>query len=198
VGLLCRHRPCAAIPAITTPSQALQHHPRHCGSAGRQDASTPAVVPRTAPRQLHLESAHGRRPNGRLLRRQPLLDGHKARHNAPPEARFTRTTVSSAALYAIPSHVTRTVRHACKRPPPWPIKGGAVPLTHGDDRQHSDARSLPSPRYWHLASIKPQGPGGPASSPASLVAPLGKHHDATQYSASSTPLLDVRPRPEPG
>jgi hypothetical protein len=49
-----------------------------------------------------------------------------------------------------------------------------------------------------LASIKkPLGPGGSASSPVSLVAPLCKHYGATQYSASSTPLLDVRPRPEP-
>jgi hypothetical protein len=41
----------------------------------------------------------------------------------------------------------------------------------------------PSPRYWHSASIKPQGPGGLSSSPATLVAPLCKHYVATQYSA---------------
>jgi hypothetical protein len=41
----------------------------------------------------------------------------------------------------------------------------------------------PSPRYWHSASIKPQGPGGLSSSPATLVAPLCKHYGATQYSA---------------
>jgi hypothetical protein len=55
------------------------------------------------------------------------------------------------------------------------------------------ARFLPSSRYWHFASIKPQGPGGFASSPAMLVAPLCKHHGATQYSASSATLLDIRP-----
>jgi hypothetical protein len=182
-------------------SRALQCHPRCCGNAGRQDTATPAVVPRTAPRQLHP------RVSARVTTERkapapppskPLLDGHRARHDAPPEARFARTAVYSTALYAIPSHIARTVRHACKLPPPWHIKGGAVPWPQGDDRQHSHARFLPLPRYWHLASIKPQGPGGPTSSPASLVAPLCKHHGAKQYSASSTLLLDVRSRPEPG
>jgi hypothetical protein len=51
----------------------------------------------------------------------------------------------------------------------------------------------PSPRYWHSASIKPQGPGGLTSSPATLVAPLCKHNNATQYNTLSAPLLDVRP-----
>jgi hypothetical protein len=40
------------------------------------------------------------------------------------------------------------------------------------------ARFLSSPRYWHSASIKPQGPGGLTSSPATLVAPLCKHNGA--------------------
>jgi hypothetical protein len=52
--------------------------------------------------------------------------------------------------------------------------------------QHILTRSPHSPRYWPFASIKPQGPGGPASSPTSLVASLCKHHDAAQYSALST------------
>jgi hypothetical protein len=72
---------------------------------------------------------------------------------------------------------------------PWPRGGGGTANT---------TRSPPSPRYWHLASIKPQGPGGFSSSVALLVAPLCKHQSATQYSVSSTPLLDVRPRPELG
>jgi hypothetical protein len=94
----------------------------------------------------------------------------------------------------------KTVRHACKLPPPWPIKGGAVPQPQGtrDDRQRSPSRSLPSPRYWHFPQSKPLGLGGPASSPTTLVAPLYQHHGAKQYSAPSTPLLDIRPRPKPG
>jgi hypothetical protein len=46
------------------------------------------------------------------------------------------------------------------------------------------ARFPPSPRYWHFASIKPQGPGGFASSPAMLVAP----------SASTTVQRNTLPR----
>jgi hypothetical protein len=58
---------------------------------------------------------------------KPLLDGQRARHDAPLKARFARTAVHSVALSAMPSHVARTMRHACKLPPPWLIKGGAVP-----------------------------------------------------------------------
>jgi hypothetical protein len=43
-----------------------------------------------------------------------------------------------------------------------------------------------------LPQSVPLGPGGPASSPATLVSSLYEHHGATQYSASSTPLLDVQ------
>jgi hypothetical protein len=56
-----------------------------------------------------------------------LMSGHRSSHDAPPEAGFARTAVHSVALYAMPLHVARTVRHACKLPPPWPIKEGAVP-----------------------------------------------------------------------
>jgi hypothetical protein len=86
-----------------------------------------------------------------------LLDGYRACHDDPPEARFTTTAVYSAALYATPPHIDKIVRHACKLPPPWPIKGGAVPWPQGDDEQHSVAHFPPSPRYWHLASIKTSG-----------------------------------------
>jgi hypothetical protein len=53
----------------------------------------------------------------------------------------------------------------------------------------------PSPRYWHFASIKPQGPGGSSSSssPATLVGPLCKNNGPSQYNVLSTTLLDVRP-----
>jgi hypothetical protein len=51
--LLCHHQPCAVIPATTTPSRALQCHPRRCGSTGRQDAATPAAMRLAASRQPH-------------------------------------------------------------------------------------------------------------------------------------------------
>jgi hypothetical protein len=62
---------------------------------------------------------------------KPLLDAHRTRHDAPPEARFAMTAVYSMALCAMPPHVARTVWHAYKLLPPWPIKGGAVPPAVG-------------------------------------------------------------------
>jgi hypothetical protein len=181
------------------PSRALQRHPRHCGVTGGQDAATLAAVRPTSPRQVHP------RANVRTTTRRgistpppskPLLGGYRAHHDASSESRFARTVVHSVALSDMPSHVARTVRHACKLPPPWPIKGGAVPwpqreraLTHAHCLHHDIGTCL---------NQKPLGPGGPASFPASLVAPLCKHYGATQYSASSTPLLNVRPQSEPG
>jgi hypothetical protein len=41
--------------------------------------------------------------------------------------------VYSMMLYTMPLHIVEIVWHACKLPPPWPIKGGAVPLAAGDD-----------------------------------------------------------------
>jgi hypothetical protein len=91
------------------------------------------------------------------------------------------------------------VRHACKLLPPWPIKGEVAPQPQ-DTRQQTTITHTPSvfAMILALASIKPLGLGGQASSPTTLVAPLYEHHGARQYSAPSTPLLDVRPRPEPG
>jgi hypothetical protein len=156
-------RPVGAVTSVAIgpvrPSRPLHHHPRRCGSMWRQGTATPATVPCTASCQWHprvltrtaLERATSTPPPSKLL-----LEAHRTRHDAPPEARFARTAVYSMALYDMPPHVA--------------LGPQSVPL----------------------------GPGGPASSPASLVAPLYKHHSATQYSAPSTPLLDVRPRPEPG
>jgi hypothetical protein len=44
----------------------------------------------------------------------------------------------------------------------------------------------------------PLGLGGQASSPTSLVATPLRAPRCKQYSAPSTPLLDVRPQTEPG
>jgi hypothetical protein len=43
--------PASAIPAAVQPSRALHHLPQHCGSSGRQDTATPAVVQPPAFRQ---------------------------------------------------------------------------------------------------------------------------------------------------
>jgi hypothetical protein len=95
------------------------------------------------------------------------------------------------------------VRHACKSLSPGPIKGRVIPLAVGDRTTHDDGQRSytcfpPSPRYWHMPQSIPLGLGGQDSSLAMLIDPLYEHHGATQYSSLSTPLLDVRLRPEPG
>jgi hypothetical protein len=123
--------------------------------------------------------------------------------DAPRRLGWSRIRQDGRQLHDTARHAStrrKIVRHTCKLLPPWPIKGGAVPQLQGrrDDGQQSPTRSLPSPRYWHLPQSIPLGLEGQASSPSTFVAPLYKHHGATQYSAPSTPLLDVRPRPETG
>jgi hypothetical protein len=121
--------------------------------------------------------------------------------DAPRRPDWSRIRQDGRQLHGTARHAStrrKIVRHACKLLPPWLIKGGAVPRTQEDDGQRSPTRSPPSPRYWNLPQSKPLGLGGQASSPASLAAPLYEHHGAKQYSAPCTPLLDVRPRPEPG
>jgi hypothetical protein len=81
----------------------------------------PATVPHTTscqrrPRVLTrtiIEQATSAPPPSK-----PFLDAHRTRHDAPLEARFTRTVVYSATLYTMPLHVDEIVRHACKLPPP--------------------------------------------------------------------------------
>jgi hypothetical protein len=80
----------------------------------------PAVVPLTASHQLHSRVSvrtTTEREAPTPPPSKPLLGGYRARHDAPPEARFARMAVHSAALYAMSSRVARTVRHACKLPP---------------------------------------------------------------------------------
>jgi hypothetical protein len=122
------------------PSRALQRHPRHCGGTGRLGTATPAIVRPTTSHQLHPRVSVRTTTQRKISTpppSKPLLGGHRARHDTPPEARFARTAVHSVVLCAIPPHIARTVRHACKLPPPWPIKGGTVLWPQGDDREHS-------------------------------------------------------------
>jgi hypothetical protein len=129
------------------PSPPSQHHPGHCitisytvgGGMGRQDAATPDAVRPAASRQPHPWAnvrTTTKREASTLPASKPFLDGYSARHDAPPKAGIARTAVYSTALYAIPPNVDKIVRHACKLPPPWPIKGEAVPQLQGGDRGH--------------------------------------------------------------
>jgi hypothetical protein len=184
-----------------TPSRALHHHLLHYGRTGRQDAATPAAVRPTASRQLH-PRANVRTTTTRATLTpppsKPLLDGHRARHDAPPDARFVGTTVYSVALYAMPPRVDKTVRHACKLPPPWPIKGGVVPQPQGGEGHRSLARFSPLPRYWHLTQSVPLEPGGPASSPTPLVAPSTSTTVQRNIVPRAHPCWTYGPQPEPG
>jgi hypothetical protein len=116
-----------------------------------------AAVRLTASRQLHPRFSvrtTTKREVSTPPPSNPPLDGHRARHDASPKAKFARTAVDSDALSTMPSHVAKTVRHACKLPPPWPIKGGAVPWPQGDDgSKHSHALTAFT-MILALASIK--------------------------------------------
>jgi hypothetical protein len=102
-------------------------------------------------------------------------------------------------LYGTARHTAtrrKIVRHACRLLLPWPIKGGAAPQPRDRKRRTTITHSLSAlSTILALASIKPLGLGGHASSPASLVATPLRAPRCEQYSAPSTPLLDVRPRP---
>jgi hypothetical protein len=127
---LRHHRSCAAIPAIpntipgiVSPSPSLwgdgvtrRRHAGCCAPCGLLLAATWSQC---------TDDDHTGDPTPPPSK--PLLDGYRAHHDAPPDARFARTAVYSMALRIMQVHVDKTMQHACKLPPPWPIKGGAVP-----------------------------------------------------------------------
>jgi hypothetical protein len=147
VRLLCAHtgwrcdvRPVGAVTSVAIspmrPSPPLQHHLGHCitipnavehAATGHRHASHCASygLMSMAPSNPHADGPRTSDLNATPSRL--LLETHRTHRDAPPEARFARTTVYSMALYAIPPHVARTEWHACKLLPPWPIKGGVVP-----------------------------------------------------------------------
>jgi hypothetical protein len=173
----------ASSPALWKPGTMGHRHTRRCASSdppSAQPSSRCTGGDRT--RSSHtttLEAAPGQSQD--LPRRQP-------------ELRFFRTTINSTTLCAMLPYValepcSMTVNHlplAYKR---WRRSLGRRGRTDNCTLAHFHQH----PRYLHFTSIKPQGPGGLPSSPALLVAPLCKHHSATQYNAPSAPLLDVQP-----
>jgi hypothetical protein len=74
----------------------------------------PTVVPHTASRRRHPRisaRATTERETPAPPPSKPLLDGHRARHDVLPEARFAKTAIYSVALYAMPPHVDKIVQH---------------------------------------------------------------------------------------
>jgi hypothetical protein len=183
----------ATFPTLLGRTGTGHHHDRRCASYG-----PPSTPPSSRP------AGGGRTANlyAITLEAAPLRAQDSPQRPNRSKIRRDDRQLRDTARHAIARR--RIVRHACKLLSPWPIKGGAVPQPQGrggkrrGDQWRTLTRLSPSPRYWHLPQSVPLGPGGLASSPASLVAPLCKHYGATQYSAPSTSLLDVRPQPEPG
>jgi hypothetical protein len=189
------------------PSPPLQRHATYCcnnsGTIGAHGGETPPYL------QLHLvrasvngslEPVRGRRPDDQPLRHYPRGRSCSGTGHAMTPRLDRDSPGRQLHDTAHPAFTRRRiVRHTCKSLSPWPIKGGAIPQPQGTrDNRTTHVRIPPSPRYWHLPQSIPLGLRGQASSLSTLVAPLYEHHSATQYSASSTPLLDVRPQPEPG
>jgi hypothetical protein len=184
------------------PSSPLLHHVGHCDDIpmllGRNETS-----PRRPLRHLRppvngtLESAHyGGRTTNRCA--TTLEAAHVRAQDAPRCLNRSRIHQDGRQLHGTARHAAtrrEIMWHACKLLPLWPIKGGVVPQPRGEgttDSNHSHALHF-SPRYWRSPQSLPLGLGGQASSPTTLVGPLYEHHDARQYSASSTPLLDDGP-----
>jgi hypothetical protein len=199
----------SAIPVAVGPvrsSPPLLHHAAHCcnhsgavghAGTGRHHACycTPYGSSSTAP-----SSPPGDAPvnfYASTLEATPVQEqGTPRRHD------WDKIRQDGRQLPGTVRHATtcnKIVWHACKSPIPWSIKGRRSPRRKGIGQRTIVTHKLSvSPRYLHLPQSLCLGLGGHASFPASLVATLLQAHRCKQYSASSRPLLDVWPRPEPG
>jgi hypothetical protein len=190
------------------PSPPLPHHTGRCGNI-------PVLLGRTGTKHRHNDhcATYGLPVNGTLelahhggwstnycttaLEAAPVQAQDAPRRLNGSEIRQDGRQLRSTVLHT----ATRIeiVQRACKLLPPWPIKGGAAPQPQGTDMgRRTTATHTAFPTILALASIKPLGLGGHTSSPASLVGTSLRAPWCKQYSGPSTPLLDVRPRPEPG
>jgi hypothetical protein len=201
LSTLCVHpRPCSAMPRTAATTPALLEHT----GAGRRHICrcTSYGPPSTAPSSLSVDDDRTANHYATTLEATPVRAQDAPRRRDWNEIRQDGRQLHGTAHHAFTRR--RIVRHDCKSLSPWPIKRRAIPQPQGRQRHtrngglRTHARSPHSPRYWPLPQSIPLGLGGQASSPSMLVAPLYEHHGATQYNASSRPLLDVRPWPEPG
>jgi hypothetical protein len=97
-------------PPSPTPSRTLHQHPQYCGGTGRQDSATLAAVRPVASCQPHPRAyvrATTKQATPTTPPSKPLLDGYRARHDAPSDARFARTAVYSTMLYTMPLHIDK-------------------------------------------------------------------------------------------
>jgi hypothetical protein len=193
LSTLCDHpRHCCTTSGTVTTSQC-------CWGATRRRHDGHCATYASPPVNGTLESAHyGGRTTNRCA--TTLEAAHVRAQDAPRCLNRSRIHQDGRQLHGTARHAAtrrEIMWHACKLLPPWPIKGGVVPQPRGEgttDSNHSHALHF-SPRYWRSPQSLPLGLGDQASSPTTLVAPLYdyEHHDARQYSASSTPMLDDGP-----
>jgi hypothetical protein len=190
-------------------------HPRHRSATPGTAATPPMLLERTGTgrrRACHCASyeppltAPSNRPAGggrtaNLYTTTPKAAPVRAQ-DAPRHPNRSKIRQDGRQLHGTTRHASthrRIVRHACKLLPPWPIKGEAVPQPQGTRRRIAITHTLPAfATILALASINTSGTWRPGLLSTTLVAPLYEHHGAKQYSAPSTPLLDVRPRLKPG
>jgi hypothetical protein len=191
LSALCDHpRHCSATPgtATTSPTPLERtgigcHHDRHCPSYG-PPSTAPSSQPADGGRTANLYTT--------TLEAAPVQAQDSPRRPNRSEIRQDGRQLCGTTRHT--STRRRTVRHACKLLPPWPIKRGAVPQPWGTGRRIAITGTLSAfTTILALASINTSGTWRPGLLSRHACSPLYEHHGATQYSAPSTPLLDVRP-----
>jgi hypothetical protein len=138
---------------------AEHHHACYCTSYG-SSSTAPSSPPGDAPINHHASTLEVAPVQAQGMPR------HRDWSNIRQDSRQLHDTVRHAATRS------EIVRHSCKFPSPWRIKGRRSPPAAGHgttDSKHLHALCFP-PRYWHLPQSHLLGLGGHASSPASLVA----------------------------
>jgi hypothetical protein len=135
-----------------------RRHASHCTAYGTLSAA-PSSPPEDAPVNHYASTLEAAPVQAQDTPRRH--DWSKIRQ----DGRQLLSTIRHAATRS------KIVRHACKSPSPWSIKGRRSPRRR-DIRQRIAVNLTlsASPRYWHSPQSHRLGLGGHTSSPASLVA----------------------------
>jgi hypothetical protein len=130
-----RHRD--AIPATAPPCLTLwkhaamgHRHASHCASYGLLS---------TAPSSQPAGSGRTRTLYATTLEAAPVRAQNSPRHPNRSEIHQDNRLLHGTVCHA--STRSEIVRHACKLPPPWTIKGGAVPRPRGTGRRIAITRT---------------------------------------------------------
>jgi hypothetical protein len=190
-------------------------HPRHYSTTPGTATTSPTLLGRTGAGRRHACHCTSYGPPWMAASSRPADNGRTANlyttaleaapvraQDAPRRPDWNKIRQDGRQLRGTARHAStrrRIVWHACKSLSPWPIKGRAIPQLQETRRQIAIIYTLSAfATILALASINTSGTWRPGLLSPHACSPLYEHHSATQYSAPSTPLLDVRPRPEPG